>query len=463
MQLPIVEQKTQIGMISTLNDTICAVSTPAGVGGIAVVRISGPEALEIAGKIWHARPIADMPSHTAMLGSIADSDGELLDQAVATVYRAPHSFTGDDVVEISTHGSAYVQQEAIASLIKAGARLAEPGEFTRRAFANGKIDLAQAEAVADIIAAESKAANRIAQSHMRGQFSSRLSMLRNQLLELASLLELELDFAEEDVEFASRAKLMSTALEIKEEVDRLADSFHAGSAIKQGIPVAIIGPTNAGKSSLLNALLGDDRAIVSDIHGTTRDIVEDRLTISGFTFRIMDTAGLRRTTDKIESLGIERTLQAAAGADIIIAVADSASPGEISIPASQAQAIIVLNKSDLAPDAQIAIPDGQTRIVRASAKLRVGIDEIKRHMAEIAASTMPSAANAMVTSQRHYQALLQASQSITRAIEAMQASLSGDLIAQDIRLTINHLSSILGQITSSEILHSVFSRFCIGK
>lgn len=450
-------------MTPLANDTICAISTPPGVGGIATARISGPKAIDIAQKIWQGAPLAQAPSNTATFGTITDTDGETLDQAVATIYRAPRSYTGEDTVELSTHGSTYVQQETIASLIKAGARLAEPGEFTRRAFTNGKIDLAQAEAVADVIAAESKAANRIAQNHMRGQFSQRLAQLRAQLVQLASLLELELDFAEEDVEFASRPQLMATALEIKDEVERLAASFHAGSAIKQGIPVAIIGPTNAGKSSILNALLGDDRAIVSDIHGTTRDVIEDRLNIDGFTFRIMDTAGLRHTTDKIENLGIERSLQAAAGADIIIAVADSAFPTPIDLPHTQAQTIIVLNKTDIAQPDPALIPRGATRVVSASAKQGTGIQEIKQHMAQIAAAAMSAGASAMVTSQRHYQALLQASQSITRAIQAMHSDLSGDLIAQDIRLTIHHLSSILGQITSTEILHSIFTRFCIGK
>lgn len=455
-------------MISDFNisDTICAVSTPAGVGGIAVVRVSGPEAVSVASAVWKGAPLDRVGSHTVHLGCVLDEDGAVLDQCVATVFRGPASFTGQDVVEFGVHGSAYVQQALLTSLISHGARLASAGEFTRRAFANGKLDLAQAEAVADVIASESREAHRLAISQMRGQYSGRLKALRERLVELASLLELELDFSEEDVEFASRAQLLEIANDVRTEVERLASSFKAGSAIKQGIPVAIIGPTNAGKSSLLNALLGDDRAIVSDIHGTTRDVVEDRLSIDGFAFRIMDTAGIRHTSDTIEALGIERSRKAAEKAAIIIAMIDASLPAPIEMPDTDAEIIVAINKSDLAviDDASAFIGARKVKAcINISAATGAGLDALKSQMSSIAKESMSAHSSVLVTNARHYEALQHASESVSRAIEAIHADLSGDLIAQDIRLTIHHLSSILGQITTPEILSTIFSRFCIGK
>lgn len=451
-----------------MENTICAISTPAGVGGIAVARVSGPEAVEICQRLWHGKNLLDVPSHTAHLGTISDSEDSPLDQAVATVFRAPRSFTGEDVVEIAVHGSRYVQQELLKALISKGAQLAQPGEFTRRAFAAGKMDLAQAEAVADVIASESRAAHRIAMSQMRGHFSQRLQELREKLIELASLLELELDFSEEDVEFASRARLLDIAKAVEHEVSRLASSFRSASAIKDGIPVAIVGATNAGKSSLLNAMVGDDRAIVSDIHGTTRDIVEDVLTVGDYRFRIMDTAGLRSTNDTIENLGIERSLRAAEIARIVIIVIDRNSPTLPELPASDADIIIALNKADLAASPQLADlltrPELSTaRKIEISARDGDGIDAILRAMEEIAGSSVGDDSALLVTNARHYEALTQAGEAITRAIEAIKEGLSGDLIAMDIRLTIHHLNSILGTITSQDVLSSIFERFCIGK
>lgn len=446
--------------------TICAISTPAGVGGIAVARVSGPEAIAITQKLWKGTPLTSVASHTAHLGMINDSDGSPLDQAVTTIFRAPHSFTGEDVVEIAVHGSKFVQQRLIHALIDAGAALAQPGEFTRRAFAAGKMDLAQAEAVADIIASENRAAHRIAITQMRGRYSGRLRQLRDQLLELASLLELELDFSEEDVEFASRQRLMEIATAVQAEVRRLADSFDSASAIKDGIPVAIVGPTNAGKSSLLNTLLGDDRAIVSDIHGTTRDIVEDTLSIGDYKFRLMDTAGLRSTADKIESIGIERSLKAAAKAHIVIMVVDSTCPAIPELPATPAAVIVAINKTDLDPSPALQSVISQlpphAAIVEISARNAQGVESLTSAMERIAKEAEGSD-SVLVTNARHYEALTQAHDSITRAIDALNASLSGDLVALDIRLTIHHLSSILGDISSQEILNTIFSRFCIGK
>ncbi|MDE7376855.1 MAG: tRNA uridine-5-carboxymethylaminomethyl(34) synthesis GTPase MnmE, partial [Muribaculaceae bacterium] len=374
--------------------TICAISTPAGSGGIAVARISGPQAVAIADSVWQGRPLSQAASHTAHLGTVMDG-AEPLDQAVATVFRAPRSFTGEDVVELSVHGSTYVQRRLIQILIDAGARLATPGEFTRRAFAAGKMDLAQAEAVADLIASQDRAAHRIASRQMRGAFSQRLAALRQQLTDLASLLELELDFSEEDVEFASRRQLLDIARQIQDEVTRLAASFRVGQAIKTGIPVAIVGPTNAGKSSLLNALLGDDRAIVSDIHGTTRDIVEDTLAIGDYTFRLMDTAGLRHTADAIETIGIERSRRAAASATIVIALTDATAPAPVDLPDTAAHVIHVANKIDLLPAAKSAseqpeFVSGCSEFVSGcalpiSAKTGQGIPALKERMSQIAA------------------------------------------------------------------------------
>ncbi|MCI5979213.1 MAG: tRNA uridine-5-carboxymethylaminomethyl(34) synthesis GTPase MnmE, partial [Bacteroidales bacterium] len=288
-------------------DTICAVATAPGTAGIAVVRVSGPQAFTICDTLWRGKKLSDCQSHTAHLGTVRDTDATVLDQAVATVFRGPHSYTGEDVVELSVHGSPYVQHRLIELLCKAGARLAEPGEFTRRAFTAGNIDLSQAEAIADLIAARSRAAHHVAVNQLRGGITRRLLQLREQLVDLSALLELELDFSEEDVEFADRTRLIALAEEINREVTRLHGTYSRGQAIRDGIPVAIAGPTNAGKSSLLNALVGDDRAIVSDVHGTTRDTVEDTLTLGDHLVRIIDTAGLRATTDTVELIGQERT------------------------------------------------------------------------------------------------------------------------------------------------------------
>lgn len=488
-------------------DTICAISTPPGTGGIATARVSGPRALEIVDSIWHGQPLARATSHTAHLGNIDDTRGELLDQAVATVYRSPRSYTGDDVVEISVHGSRWIQRELIATLCAAGCRLAEPGEFTRRAFIAGHLDLAEAEAVADMIASDSRAAHRAAATQMRGHYSQRLATLRDRLIELASLLELELDFSEEDVEFASRRQLLDIATELHTSLIRLRDSFATGSAIKEGIPVAIIGPTNAGKSSLLNTITGEDRAIVSDIHGTTRDIVDTLIEIGDYRFRFQDTAGLRDTTDTIERIGIERSLQAARKARIIICIVDGTTPtptaGELSQATDSnpdAAVIAVVNKIDLmTPE---AIGEAKARITRMlpkatvmalSAKDPESVDTLRQQLTDIIDRSHETD-DLIVTNARHAQALDLAATSIARAITALRQGIShtappaassssptissgdrtaeagyppvmisGDLIAQDIRETIHHLGTITGAITTDTLLATIFTRFCIGK
>ncbi len=464
-----------------MTDTICAISTPPGIGGIAVARVSGPESIMITQSLWKGVDLSQVKSHTAHLGNILDCDGSVLDQALVTVFKAPNSFTGDNVVEISVHGSKYIQRQLINALISSGARLADPGEFTRRAFISGKLDLAQAEAVADMIASSSKAAHRIAINQMRGGFSKRLSSLREQLLELASLLELELDFSEEDVEFASRKKLLKIAIDVNTEVNRLLHSFKSGSAIKDGIPVAIVGETNAGKSSLLNTILGDDKAIVSDIHGTTRDIIEDTIEVGDYLFRFMDTAGLRDTTDKIESIGIDRAYSAISHARIVILVIDLTQPLNTqplqyihnNIESDDlTKLIIALNKSDLdgtvltTNEIREALKDckisSEVPILPISAKNGTGIDTLLKELQKTVAAN-DETDNVMITNLRHCEALTKAADSSQRVISGLQDNLSGDLIAQDLRETIFHLGTITGNITSQDILTNIFSRFCIGK
>lgn len=477
-------------------DTICAISTPPGIGGIAVARISGPEATDIAQRIWKGKNLSTAPSHTAHLGMIQDphNPGELLDQAVATVFRAPASFTGEDVVELAIHGSIYIQNALVNLLIRQGCRLAEAGEFTRRAFASGKMDLAEAEGVADLIASTSRAAHRVAMSQMRGRFSNKLAVLRDQLTELAALLELELDFSEEDVEFADRSHLLQLAVQTLDTVKRLADSFSTGDAIKRGIPVAIIGRPNAGKSSILNLLLGDNRAIVSDIPGTTRDTIEDIATIQGYAYRFIDTAGLRHTDDTIENLGINRAWGKTAMAKIVLWVL---SPDTFDIPGTSApndpdastlslnelytklretmspdaHLLTILNKSDLFTLHDFSTLSNRILELTGSPPLKISAihdtpDELSSAIHRITTATLEDTSDIIVTNSRHYEALHNAISPLTRVIKALQPTpypIPSDLIAQDVRESIHHLSTITGSITTPDLLTHIFSHFCVGK
>lgn len=451
--------------------TICAISTPHGIGGIAVIRVSGPQAISAVDSMWKGKSLAQATTHTAHLGQIIRPDGTPLDQAVATVYRTPRSFTGDDTVEISVHGSLYIQQELLRQLIHAGCRMAEPGEFTRRAFIAGHMDLAQADAIADLIAARSRAAHRLAMQQMRGAFSRRLAQLRQNLLTLASLLELELDFSEEDVEFADRTHLSNLATEIKTEVDRLNSSFAVGNAIRTGVPVAIVGAPNVGKSSLLNRLLGDDRAIVSDIPGTTRDTVEDTTDIDGITFRFIDTAGLRSATDPIERLGIARSHDALRKARIVISLAAPAAKCDtisfetgLDIPADTT-VIYAVNKADLLTALRREkIQSDASAPLLISTRTGEGLDALRKQLVDASgAGSLGDDGTIVVTNARHAAALTAAAAALERFLGALRTGLPTDLAAQDLREVLHHLGTITGAVTTPDILSTVFSRFCIGK
>ena len=504
--------------------TICALSTPSGIGGIAVVRISGPDAISACAQVFQpfkaAHTLDLRPTHTLTFGRIIHPDTrEVLDEVVVALYRAPHSFTGEDVVEISCHGSAYIQQELLHVLTSfCGVRMAQGGEFTRRAFANGRMDLSQAEAVADLISAQNAAAHRLAFSQMKGSISRKLDTLHDQLLRLSSLLELELDFSEEDVEFADRSELLDIARQIDAEVVRLSDTFRTGQAIRNGIPVAIIGETNVGKSTLLNHLLGDERAIVSDVHGTTRDVIEDTILLDGQLIRFIDTAGIRDTSDQVETMGIERTYQRLERAQIVLWLIDGTRLADadstqrciqdtldvyrrIQPYLRDQQLLLVINKIDLIPSdtlhanlpllqqaldeaglpkqtGQSGLPPKQVFCPRCSgdrggaeergglllsAKHSLGFDHLREVL--VRATRLPQAqGDVILTNQRHYEAMQEAHAALQHVIDGLESHLSGDLVAEDLHAVIDALNSVLGRsITSQDTLNNIFKHFCIGK
>ena len=480
-------------------DTICAPATVPGTGAISVIRLSGPEALTIADKVIRCRRgnISDANGYTIRFGEVLDNTGALIDEVLTSVFRAPHSYTGENSVEISCHASSYIVSRIMELLYAAGARAAEPGDFTQRAYLNGKMDLAQAEAVADVIASQNAAAHRIAFKQMKGGFSAELRDMRSELLELVSLMELELDFSEEEVEFADRSRLDTLLEQITAHVSRLIDSFRLGNAIKNGVPVAIAGATNTGKSTLLNALLGEDRAIVSDVHGTTRDTIEETLNIDGVLFRFIDTAGLRETSEIVEKIGIERTFKKISEASIVLGMIDLTRDFDSTdetireildkVDFQTQKLVLLLNKTDICEINKNVITinnivsrienkglkaalsnytqnEAQTvPILPISAKTRTGIEELRSILASSQRDLLADSDTTLVTNQRHLQALTDTRTSLLRLRQGLASGLPTDLAAQDIREAIYHLGSIVGEISTDEVLGNIFRNFCVGK
>lgn len=466
-------------------ECICALATPAG-GAIGIIRLSGSEAIRFTDKVFvsvSGKQLSAAKPNTLHYGEIKDKDGHTIDNVLVSVFRAPHSYTGEDSTEISCHGSRYILQQVLQRLIEVGCRQAEPGEYTRRAYMNGKMDLSQAEAVADLIASTNKATHQMALSQLKGHFSSELTLLREKLLKMTSLLELELDFSDhEELEFADRSELRALAAEIEKKITTLAHSFETGNALKQGVPVAIVGKTNVGKSTLLNRLLHEEKAIVSNIHGTTRDVIEDTTLIDGITFRFIDTAGIRKTDDVVENIGIERTYQKMEEAKIVIWLLD-AQPTEAEIEDMKEKnlgkkLLMVFNKIDeisfdkavlssdenSQPSSSISLSDENVSILNISA--RTGENVLDLEQALVRAADIPEITenDVIVTSARHYEALLRADESLSRVLESMDMGMSGDIIAEDLKMVLEELGEITGgQISSQETLNNIFKHFCIGK
>ncbi len=460
--------------------TICAIATSPGVGAIATIRLSGEEAIEIADNVFCSpvknKKLVDQKANTLHVGTICE-EAEIIDEVVVSLFRAPHSFTGEDVIEITCHGSAYIQQRLLELLLKTGARMARPGEFTQRAFLNGKMDLSQAEAVADLIASSNAANHKMALKQMRGGFSSEIKKLRDQLLHFIAMVELELDFSEEDVEFADRKQLIDLTEKIEKLLNKLASSFKLGNVLKNGVPVAIVGETNVGKSTLLNAILNEEKAIVSDIHGTTRDVIEDVVNIDGTAFRFFDTAGIRETIDHIETLGIERSYNKLEQAEIVLLVTDLSNPIDlirqrvelIRERIQDQKLIIVGNKADLGGNVKIKemldafILSENEDLVFISAKQRQNLEALIELLKENANLQQAEGTDVIVSNIRHYEALTNAHQAVVRVIDGLHNGISGDFLAQDIRECLHYLGEITGEISNDEVLGHIFKNFCIGK
>ena len=464
--------------MQNFEDCICALATPAG-GAIGIIRLSGEASIRMTDKIFsraNGRPLVEAIPYTIHYGELKDKDGNTIDDVLVSIFKAPHSYTGENSVEISCHGSRYILQQVLQRLIEVGCRQAEPGEYTRRAYLNGKMDLSQAEAVADLIASTNKATHKMALSQLKGHFSNELAHLREQLLKMTSLLELELDFSDhEELEFADRSELHQLAEHIEHRISTLAHSFETGNALKQGVPVAIIGKTNVGKSTLLNRLLHEDKAIVSDIHGTTRDVIEDTTIIDGITFRFIDTAGIRKTDDVVENIGIERTFQKLEEAKIVIWLMDeSPSPEEIKEMSEKTKGkklLAVFNKIDSIAietssltSAQPFFAEHTEATLYMSARTGKNINQLEQALVKAADIPEITENDVIITSTRHYEALLRANESLARVLESMDMGMSGDIIAEDLKIVLEELGEITGgQISSQETLNNIFKHFCIGK
>lgn len=468
---------------SLFDDTIAAPATVPGTGAVTLLRVSGPKALRIVSDVvkCESKSIEETPAGRIRYGVVYNESEEVVDEVLVSVFKAPHSYTGEDSAEITCHASSFVASEILRLLCTAGARMASPGEFTRRAFVNGKMDLAQAEAVADVISSSSSASLKVAINQLRGGFSSELKDIRSRLLEVASLLELELDFSEEDVEFADRPKLAALLDEATSHVNSLASSFRQGNAIKNGVPVAIVGAVNAGKSTLLNALLGEERAIVSDIPGTTRDTVEETLVLDGILFRFIDTAGLREASDTVEQIGVSRSYKKLSEASVVLAVLDvsaSEEENESSIsdivskidPSSQ-KLIVLLNKADILDDninvsllnESVSFTDNKVIKLYISAKTGFGLDSLRKALSATQKDITLDSDQTIVTNLRHFQALSETGSALSRARASLSSGLTPDLIAEDLRSALYHLGTITGEVTPDEVLGEIFGRFCIGK
>lgn len=457
-------------MNSVSNDTICALSTAPGTGAIAVIRISGKDALTIVSSFF-SKDLSGTGSHSAHFGRILAADGTVIDEVLLTYLQEGRSFTGEHTIEIACHGSPYIQQQVLELLMTRGCRMAEPGEFTMRAFLNGKMDLSQAEAVADLIASESKRAHEVAMKQMRGSFSNELKTLREKLIHFASLVELELDFAEEDVEFADRIQLNELIIEVLNYVNRLIQSFQLGNVLKNGVPVALVGAPNTGKSTLLNQLLGEDRAIVSNIAGTTRDVIEETLNIEGILFRLIDTAGIREGAEEIEALGIERSFEKIRQAQLVLLLTDlSKGSDELKNTLNWAdqlhaeypdkKILVVGNKQDAA---SIAVPEDAREVLAISARTGAGIDELKSWLSQQVLGDFDTQSDTIVTNARHVEALKKTQESLEKAKWGLETNVTGDFVAMDIRQAMFHLGTITGDISTEDLLGNIFSKFCIGK
>lgn len=463
-------------MNNDLNDTIVALATPSGQGAIGIIRLSGPDALTIANAAFHGKDLTEQPSHTVHFGSLRDEQGRILDEVLATVFVAPRSYTGEHVVEISCHGSDYILQEVLQLLCRKGARNANPGEYTLRAFLNGRMDLSQAEAVADLIASASRSAHAIAIQQMRGGFSDEIKHLRQELIDFASLIELELDFSEEDVEFADRASLEALVQKIQRIIKALIDSFQLGNVLKNGVSTVIAGRPNAGKSTLLNALLNEERAIVSEIAGTTRDTIEETLNIKGVAFRIIDTAGIREAEDTIEAMGVAKTLEKVQQSALLVYVFDVLETPPEAVQADLEKLVheglhvlVVANKMDLNPytKQEHYFPDTSgtppPAWVPVSALNKMNIDYLKEQLYDSVLANKVNLESTIVANARHYDALQKAYESLDRVLQGLSSGVTSDFVAMDIRGALHHLGEITGEISTDDLLGNIFGRFCIGK